>query len=207
MLQRQPINLNGRKLDRRHAYASYIFRQASPCPMLRTCSFSLFCMTLTHSESESESESELLYDCRFTANQFIQYITFRQGPHWNAQKTPFFCCCATVAVETHRFQQFLYCCVLIRCCGDIAQIVSMGTCFVCEAHYPVTALVYLLTSRSSSTNGSTRYNIIVHMTTLKRIQFVFICYIKKTPWFLARKRTIPTERPQPAGEVSANFSW
>jgi hypothetical protein len=24
---------------------------------------------------------------------------------------------------------------------------------------------------------------------------------------LARKRTIPTERPQPADEVSANFSW
>jgi hypothetical protein len=24
---------------------------------------------------------------------------------------------------------------------------------------------------------------------------------------LVRKRTIPTERPQPAGEVSANFSW
>jgi hypothetical protein len=29
---------------------------------------------------------------------------------------------------------------------------------------------------------------------------------KKTPWFLVRKRTIPTERPQPADEVSANFS-
>jgi hypothetical protein len=27
-----------------------------------------------------------------------------------------------------------------------------------------------------------------------------------TPWFLVRKRTIPTERPQLAGEVSANFS-
>jgi hypothetical protein len=24
---------------------------------------------------------------------------------------------------------------------------------------------------------------------------------------LVRKRTIPTERPQPASEVSANFSW
>jgi hypothetical protein len=24
---------------------------------------------------------------------------------------------------------------------------------------------------------------------------------------LVRKRTIPTERPQPVGEVSANFSW
>jgi hypothetical protein len=24
---------------------------------------------------------------------------------------------------------------------------------------------------------------------------------------LVRKRTISTERPQPAGEVSANFSW
>jgi hypothetical protein len=24
---------------------------------------------------------------------------------------------------------------------------------------------------------------------------------------LIRKRTIPTERPQPDGEVSANFSW
>jgi hypothetical protein len=24
---------------------------------------------------------------------------------------------------------------------------------------------------------------------------------------LVRKRTIPSERPQPAGEVSANFSW
>jgi hypothetical protein len=23
---------------------------------------------------------------------------------------------------------------------------------------------------------------------------------KKTPWFLVRKRTIPTERPQPAGD-------
>jgi hypothetical protein len=24
---------------------------------------------------------------------------------------------------------------------------------------------------------------------------------------LVRKRTIPTQQPQPAGEVSANFSW
>jgi hypothetical protein len=24
---------------------------------------------------------------------------------------------------------------------------------------------------------------------------------------LVRKRTIPTERPQPVGEVNANFSW
>jgi hypothetical protein len=30
--------------------------------------------------------------------------------------------------------------------------------------------------------------------------------LKKSPWFLVRKRTIPTERPQPAGEVSANMS-
>jgi hypothetical protein len=27
---------------------------------------------------------------------------------------------------------------------------------------------------------------------------------KKTPWFLVRKRTIPTERPQPVGEVGTN---
>jgi hypothetical protein len=30
--------------------------------------------------------------------------------------------------------------------------------------------------------------------------------LKKLRGFLVRKRTIPTERPQPAGEVSANFS-
>jgi hypothetical protein len=31
-------------------------------------------------------------------------------------------------------------------------------------------------------------------------------FIKKNSVVLVRKRTIPTERPQPAGEVSANFS-
>jgi hypothetical protein len=31
--------------------------------------------------------------------------------------------------------------------------------------------------------------------------------IKKTPWLLVRKRTIPTERPLLVGEVSANFLW
>jgi hypothetical protein len=30
---------------------------------------------------------------------------------------------------------------------------------------------------------------------------------QKNSVVLVRKRTIPTERPQPAGEVSANFSW
>jgi hypothetical protein len=30
---------------------------------------------------------------------------------------------------------------------------------------------------------------------------------KKNSVVLVRKRTIPTERPQPVGEVSANFSW
>jgi hypothetical protein len=29
---------------------------------------------------------------------------------------------------------------------------------------------------------------------------------KKTPWPEVRKRTMPTERPQLVGEVSANFS-
>jgi hypothetical protein len=28
---------------------------------------------------------------------------------------------------------------------------------------------------------------------------------KKTPWPLVRKRTIPTERPQLVGQVSANY--
>jgi 16S rRNA A1518/A1519 N6-dimethyltransferase RsmA/KsgA/DIM1 with predicted DNA glycosylase/AP lyase activity len=31
--------------------------------------------------------------------------------------------------------------------------------------------------------------------------------IKLNSVVLVRKRTIPTERTQPAGEVSANFSW
>jgi hypothetical protein len=30
---------------------------------------------------------------------------------------------------------------------------------------------------------------------------------KKNSVVLVRKRTIPTKRPQPADEVSANFSW
>jgi hypothetical protein len=50
--------------------------------------------------------------------------------------------------------------VLIRCCGDVAKIVSVETCFVCEARYPVTAVIYLLISRSLPSNGSTRYNIL-----------------------------------------------
>jgi hypothetical protein len=32
------------------------------------------------------------------------------------------------------------------------------------------------------------------------------CILKKNSVVLVRKRTIPTERPQPAGEDSANFS-
>jgi hypothetical protein len=31
--------------------------------------------------------------------------------------------------------------------------------------------------------------------------------VLKNSVVLVRKRTIPTERPQPAGEVSVNFSW
>jgi hypothetical protein len=32
--------------------------------------------------------------------------------------------------------------------------------------------------------------------------------IKKTPWLLVRKRTVPTERPPLVGEVSVNFcAW
>jgi hypothetical protein len=30
-------------------------------------------------------------------------------------------------------------------------------------------------------------------------------YIKKTPWLVVRKRTIPTERPPLVSEASANF--
>jgi hypothetical protein len=44
--------------------------------------------------------------------------------------------------------------------------------------------------------------------------FVWVSKAENFAWkspilrgFLVRKRTIPTERPQPAGEVSANFSW
>jgi hypothetical protein len=34
------------------------------------------------------------------------------------------------------------------------------------------------------------------------------CFARvKNSVVLVRKRTIPTERPQPAGEVNANFSW
>jgi uncharacterized membrane protein YjdF len=40
----------------------------------------------------------------------------------------------------------------------VAQIVSVGTCFVCEARYPVTAMIYLLISLSLPSNCSTRYN-------------------------------------------------
>jgi hypothetical protein len=36
---------------------------------------------------------------------------------------------------------------------------------------------------------------------------VVICFLKLNSVVLVRKRTIPTERPQPADEVSANFSW
>jgi hypothetical protein len=48
---------------------------------------------------------------------------------------------------------------------------------------------------------------------------VFFCGLSCTEWdicgnvdkknsvVLVRKRTIPTKRPQPADEVSANFSW
>jgi len=34
-----------------------------------------------------------------------------------------------------------------------------------------------------------------------------LSYVTKayTPWLLVRERTIPTERPPPVGEVSANF--
>jgi hypothetical protein len=66
----------------------------------------------------------------------------------------------------HRFQQFLSCCVLNRCCGDVAKIVSVGKSFVSEARYPVMALVYLLISRSLPSNSSTHHN--MHWsTTLK----------------------------------------
>jgi hypothetical protein len=51
-----------------------------------------------------------------------------------------------------RFQQYFYCCMLIYCCGDTAQIVSVGNCSVCEARYSVTAVVYLHLSRSLPRN-------------------------------------------------------
>jgi hypothetical protein len=40
-----------------------------------------------------------------------------------------------------------------------------------------------------------------------RLPMSFIDTSKTLRGFLVRKRTIPTERPQPAGEISANFSW
>jgi hypothetical protein len=58
---------------------------------------------------------------------------------------------------------------VIHCCSDIAQIVSMGTCFVCKAHYLVMALVCLVISWSLSSNGSTRQN----MVGLQEKLFVF----------------------------------
>jgi hypothetical protein len=45
----------------------------------------------------------------------------------------------------------------------------------------------------------------------KYVYFTFYIWIwvklKLNSVVLVRKRTIPTERPQPAGEVNANFSW
>jgi hypothetical protein len=38
-------------------------------------------------------------------------------------------------------------------------------------------------------------------------QAIIRLFYKLNSVALVRKRTIPTERPQPAGEVSANFSW
>jgi hypothetical protein len=54
----------------------------------------------------------------------------------------------------------------------------------------------------SSLNFESVYGIHEKVHSLSHI--IIISYL--TPWFLVRKRTIPTERPQPAGEVSANFS-
>jgi hypothetical protein len=53
----------------------------------------------------------------------------------------------------HCLQQFLYCCMLIRCCED-------G--FVYH-RYPVMALVYWRISRSLASNGSTRYSMYAYM--------------------------------------------
>jgi hypothetical protein len=61
----------------------------------------------------------------------------------------------------HHFQQYLYRCVLNHCCGEVAQIVSVGTCFVCKARYPVIAVVYLLILWSLSSSSSTLFNIIM----------------------------------------------
>jgi hypothetical protein len=83
----------------------------------------------------------------------------------------------------HRFQQFLYCCVLIRCCGEVARIVSMRTCFVCEARYPVTALVYFRISRSLPSNGSTHYSILPLSFTSIFLYFPFFPSISRSLTF------------------------
>jgi hypothetical protein len=61
-------------------------------------------------------------------------------------------------VETPRFQQYLYCCASIRCCGNVLPSRCLET-----------SLIYLPISRSSRSNGSTRYN------------------IKKKQWFLCAR--------------------
>jgi hypothetical protein len=52
-----------------------------------------------------------------------------------------------------------------------------------------------------------------HLFTIGRTPYrttgkIVVLYILKlNSVVLVRKRTIPTERPQPVGEVNANFSW
>jgi hypothetical protein len=57
-------------------------------------------------------------------------------------------------------------------------------------------------------NAGSRY-IIIAVTVLVSAKSKYLRHIAriKNSVVLVRKRTIPTERPQPVGEVSANFSW
>jgi hypothetical protein len=42
--------------------------------------------------------------------------------------------CLILLGTDHHFQHNLYCCALIRCCGDVAQIISVGTCLFTKHH-------------------------------------------------------------------------
>jgi hypothetical protein len=78
--------------------------------------------------------------------------------------------------------------------------------------YTSMSLVWALRPLSIWTHYNTNRRIKYHTTPRQCYDWhaqslnIFKYFIKKNSVVLARKRTIPTERPQPAGEVSANFS-
>jgi hypothetical protein len=80
---------------------------------------------------------------------------------------------------------------------------------IMQAMLPQTRVMCIHSSEVDVIDCIHSFHFLIHLPASspeKKRQIVKLAQTPKNSVVLVRKRTIPTERPQPAGEVSANFS-